>query len=78
MIYTRLSGELSIERILNSKLDEFISLMKLYEEKNSALINTLVTRVQVQIEGFLNKRKNIFNVLQIDINDKAKVSSFNK
>ena len=67
-----------MEKFLALKLDDFIGLMKSLEDSDFQFVSLFVDTVREEIEAFLMKRKNIFNVLLIDHNDKGKLSSFNK
>jgi hypothetical protein len=69
------ASKFTADSLFNYKLEEFLGIVK---QQQIGQYDSLILAVHEEIRGFLNKRKNIFTLLQIDQSDKNKISSFNK
>ena len=59
-------------------LEKFKNLIKELESKDLSKCQQIAELIIIEINKYLNKRKNIFTILKLDHHDKANIENFNK
>ena len=63
---------------MHLSMDDFVEFIREKEIINEPKYRQLVDIIKNGISAFVNKRRNIFTVLKIDIHDRRNINNFNR